>query len=119
MVSNRTYNIKICKIYDKFDNFFITGCYNVKITTHLKRLLKFYNNWKNDLTNRKSYQIIFGFFEKYGTDCEIKLYCEYIGTNKSKEEVIEYLLSNLKDYKNCFNNYNNIYKKYKCWYLDL
>lgn len=113
------YNIKIFKIYDKLGNFYITGCYNVKITTHLKRLLKFYSDWKNDLTNRKSYQVVFGFFEKYGTDCEIKLCCSYVGTNQSKKEVIEYLLDSLKDYKNCFNIYNNIYKKRNCFLLKL
>jgi len=116
---NKLYNIKICKITTPCNNFFITGCYNVKITTHLKRLLKIYNKWKMDLTNRKSYQVIFGFFEKYGCDCNIKLCCEYVGTNNSKKEVIEYLLSNLKNYKNCFNLYNNIYKKRNCFMLDL
>lgn len=117
MVSNRTYNIKIFKITTPCNNFFITGCYNVKITSHFKNLLKIYNAWKNDLTNRKSYQIIFGFFEKYGTDCNIKLCCEYIGTNNSKKEVIDYLLNRLKDYKNCFNLYNDICMRYRCYYL--
>jgi len=113
------YNIKIFKIFDKYNNFYITGCYNVRITSYFKKLLKFYSDWKNDVTNRKSYQVVFGFFEKYGINCELKLYCSYVGTNKSKKEVIDYLLSNLKDYKNCFNIYNNIYKKRNCFMLKL
>jgi hypothetical protein len=113
------YNIKICKITTPCNIFFITGCYNVKIETYIKRLRKFYNEWKNDLTNRKSYQVIFGFFEKYGVDYQIKLLCEYRGSNQSKKEVIDYLLDNLKDYKNCFNIYNNIYKKRNCFMLKL
>jgi hypothetical protein len=48
-----------------------------------------------------------------------KLLCEYIGTNNSKKEIINYLLNGLKDYKNCFNLYNNIYKKRNCFMLDL
>ena len=108
----RIYNIKIFKIITPCNNFFITGCYGVRIETHFKRLLKFYTEWKNDLENRKTYQVIFGFFEKFGVDNTIKLLCEYRGDNNSKKEVINYLVNGMNEFEKCHNFNDNISKKH-------
>lgn len=117
-MSNRTYNIKIYKITTPCNNYFITGCYNVKITSHFNKLLRLYNEWKNNLINRKCYKIIFGFFENYGTECNIELINKFIGTNDDKKIYIKNLLDGIKDDKN-YNNNNNVIRKYKCYWLKI
>lgn len=112
------YNIKIYKITTPCNNFFITGCYNTRIETSFKKLLRLYNEWKLDIKNRKCYQLVFGFFEKFGTNCNIELIIKFSGTNDNKNKYIKNLLDNLDDEKN-YNLNNNVIMKYKCYWLNI
>lgn len=115
----RQYNGKIYKIISCTGEYFIGFCYQVSLKTHLKILLQNYLSWKLDLKGRNKYCVLFGFFENFGIDCKIELLIDYRNTIQKMRGIVKYLVDGLKDYNNCYNNHNNIIKKYRCYYLDI
>ena len=114
----REYNGKLYKIISRTGDFYVGFCYQVNLQTHFEILKKKYLSWKLNF-KRSKYCILFGFFEKFGIDCEIKLLKDYRGTIKKLKGIVDYIVDGLKDYNNCFNNHNNIIKKYRCYYLKI
>jgi hypothetical protein len=114
----RKYHIKIYRLFSPCGSYFIGGCYDTSILQHFQKLKINYMTWKMNVMNRKKYSLVFGFFEKFGIDCEIKILYEYKGFIKSIKVKVHYLVDGLKNYKNCYNANNNVYKnKNGCYYL--
>jgi len=114
----RKYNIKLFLLSSSCGAYFIDGCYNNNLLKHFEKLKKKYVKWKMNLMNRSKYSLVFGFFEKFGIDCEIKLLCEYTGFIKSINVNVDYLANGLKSFENCYNANNNVYKNRNgCYYL--
>lgn len=70
---NRKYDGKIFKIISSTGDFYIGYCYQKKLETYFEIIKKNYLLWKNNLKNKGKYCVLFGFFEKFGIDCNIIL----------------------------------------------
>ena len=116
---SRQYNGKIYKIISSTGKYYIGFCYQVSLDTHFKVIVKNYLSWKLDLKNKNKYCVLYGFFEKFGIDCEIQLLIDHRNTIKKLKDVVRILVDGVKIYKNCYNCNNNIIKKYRCYYLQL
>jgi hypothetical protein len=115
----REYKSSIFKIVSSTGDFYVGYCYLQKLDTHFKNIKKKYLLWKNNLNNTKYYCVLFGFFEKFGLDCEIIL-LKSIRSNVNKiKDIVKYIVDGLEPYENCYNNHNNIIKKYSCYYLKI
>ena len=106
----RNYHIKLFLLQSSCGAYFIGGCYNTNLLRYFEKLKKNYMKWKMNLMNRSKYSLIFGFFENFGIDCEIKIFYEYKGFIKSIKVNVDYLVDGLKSFKNCYNANNNVYK---------
>lgn len=115
----REYTIKLFSLESSCGAYFIDGCHSINLLKHFEKLKIKYMKWKMNVMNRSRYSLIFGFFEKYGVDCEIKLLCKYKGCIKNIKVQVDYLVNRLDSNENCYNLNNNIYKHKGCYCLKI